>query len=61
MKIKSIISLILAIVMLATALVGCGNKKANEEETTNPTGDVETEDSGRKLPDLRWDRELRAH
>ena len=60
MKIKSIISLLLAIVMLATALVGCGSTKSNEEETTNPSGNVETEDSGRKLPDLRWDRELRV-
>ena len=57
MKIKSIIALVLALLMVASALVGCTGGLNEEEETTADTGVV---DNGRTLPDIKWNRDYRV-
>ena len=61
MKIKSIISLILAILMLGCVLVGCaGNGEEENTDTKTSVGTVEQDDGGRQLPDLIWNREYKV-
>ena len=57
MKIKSIIALVLALLMVASTLVGCTGGLNEEEETTADTGVV---DNGRTLPDIKWNRDYRV-
>lgn len=56
MKIKSLICLLLAVLMLATTLVGCTVDEVPEETTAT----TEPVDNGRELPKLMWDREYRV-
>ena len=59
MKIKSLMCLFLAIIMLSASLVGCAGSK-DTEETASSVGEIETTDKGRQLPELKWDRDFRV-
>lgn len=58
MKLKAILCLLLATIMLLPMLAGCGGNGGKAEET-NPSENNTTEDAN-KLPLLNWDRDFKV-